>query len=135
MSVHDITAKIAEIGRRVDSSGVDGSGGGGDDGGMNSRVAALEARIDAVATKADLAEAKGSLQSSIERGITETQRWMIATVIGLFVGFGGLFLAMSNALKPGSANVPSVIVVPATLSAAAAGQSTASGALAPTTGK
>lgn len=117
--------------REGESSSFDRGDGGGDDGGMESRVAALEARIDAVATKADLADAKGSLQSSIERGINETQRWMIATVVGLFIGFGGLFLAMSNALKPSPAQAPAVIVIPGSLAGAAAAQSSASAALTP----
>lgn len=121
--------------REGESSSFDPGGGGGDDGGMESRVAALEARIDAVATKADLADAKGSLQSSIERGINETQRWMIATVVGLFIGFGGLFLAMSNALKPSGPSAPTVIVVPGSLAGAAAAQSTASSALPPSPSK
>lgn len=115
--------------REGDSSSFDPGGGGGDDGGMDSRVAALEARIDAVATKADLADAKGSLQSSIERGINETQRWMIATVVGLFIGFGGLFLAMSNALKPSGATTPTVIIVPGSVSGAATAQPSASGTI------
>ena len=57
------------------------------------RMTALETRLDTIlptlATKADINQAVG-----------ETHKWMIATVIGLFLGFGGLFLAMSNALKP-----------------------------------
>jgi hypothetical protein len=57
------------------------------------RMTALETRLDTIlptlATKADIHQAVG-----------ETHKWMIATVIGLFLGFGGLFLAMSNALKP-----------------------------------
>lgn len=46
--------------------------------------------------KSDVAD----VRADIHKGIVETQRWMFATVIGLFVGFGGLFMAMSNALKP-----------------------------------
>lgn len=78
------------------------------------RIATLEAAIPTLATKADLASVEGRLISTIERGINETQRWTIATVIGLFIGFGGLFLAMSNALKPTPAapQQPAVIVVP-----------------------
>jgi hypothetical protein len=57
------------------------------------RMTALETRLDTIlptlATKADIHQAVG-----------ETHKWMIATVIGLFLGFGGLFLAMSTALKP-----------------------------------
>ena len=56
-------------------------------------MTALETRLDTIlptlATKADIHQAVG-----------ETHKWMIATVIGLFLGFGGLFLVMSTALKP-----------------------------------
>ncbi len=76
--------------------------------------AALETRLDTIlptlATKADMAEVRGDIQ----RGINETHRWMLGTVIGLFLGFGGLFLAMSNALKiPGTQQAPIIITVPA----------------------
>lgn len=72
------------------------------------------ARIDAtLSTLAQKSDVEG-LKTEIHRGVVETQRWMIATVIGLFVGFGGLFLAMSNALKvnPQQPQPPIVINVP-----------------------
>jgi hypothetical protein len=63
------------------------------DSAMDRRTTSLEAKWDAViptlATKVD-----------IEKAVAEGHRWMIGTAIGLFVGFGGLFMAMSNALKP-----------------------------------
>lgn len=95
----------------------DGPPNGGDNGGMEARLTALETRLDTVlptlATRADVAE----VRVDIQRGINETHKWMIATVIGLFLGFGGLFLAMSNALKPASnsasaASPPVIINVP-----------------------
>jgi hypothetical protein len=77
---------------------------------MEARIASIEATLPHLATKADIADVRGDIQ----RGIGETHKWMIATVIGLFVGFGGLFLAMSNALKPPSVNpAPIIINVPA----------------------
>ncbi|MDB5777572.1 MAG: hypothetical protein JWP38_3705 [Herbaspirillum sp.] len=70
-----------------------------DDGDME-RLSALEARFDAVlptlATRTDIE----SVKSEIHKSSGETHKWMLGTVIGLFLGFGGLFLAMSNALKP-----------------------------------
>ena len=58
------------------------------------------ARVDAVlptlATKADVE----ALRAYIESIRADIARWTLATVIGLFIGFGGLFMAMSNALKP-----------------------------------
>ena len=92
----------------------DGPPGGGDNGGMDARLTALETRLDAVlstlATKTDVAE----VRVDIQRSVNETHKWMIATVIGLFLGFGGLFLAMSNALKtsPQVATQPVVINLP-----------------------
>lgn len=91
-----------------------GGGGPGHNDGMDARLTALETRFDTVlptlATRADVAEVRGDIQ----RGINETHKWMIATVVGLFLGFGGLFLAMSNALKPTaqttSATTPPVII-------------------------
>lgn len=108
---------VLETSRRRDTGGEPP-----DNGDMETRVTQLEAVIPTLATKADLAQVEGKLIGVIERGINETQRWMLATVIGLFVGFGGLFLAMSNALKPAPATPqqPTVIVLPAQAQAPAA---------------
>lgn len=69
---------------------------------VGDRFARIETRLDQTATKEDVA----SVKAEIHRGIVETQRWMIATVVGLFIGFGGLFMAMTNALKPGAPSAP-----------------------------
>jgi len=91
---------------------------------MPSRLTALEAKWDAViptlATKADIAGMEGSLKSEIKDGAIGTQRWMIATVLSLFLGFGGLFLAMSNSSKGSTTAQPTIIVVPSTAAAQAA---------------
>jgi hypothetical protein len=86
------------------------------------RLQAIEALLPTLATKADLAELRGEmragfaqLRAEMAEGRAENQRWLIATVIGLFIGFGGLFMAMSHALKPvasASAQPPIVINVP-----------------------
>lgn len=82
----------------------------------------LETRWDSIlptlATKLDIVSLKLEIESvkvDIRNLINETHRWIIATVIGLFFGFGALFLAMSNALKPTppTAVAPIVISVPA----------------------
>jgi hypothetical protein len=83
------------------------------------RVSVLETRFDAIlatlATKSDVAEVRADM-SEVQADI---HRWMLATVVGLFLGFGGLFLAMSNALRPMAATpaaanmAPIVITVPA----------------------
>lgn len=119
MTKHDLRV-VDENFKALESAGppFDGPPNGGDNSGMEARLTALETRFDAVlptlATRADVAD----VRVDIQRGINETHKWMIATVIGLFLGFGGLFLAMSNALKPvansASASQPPIIInVPA----------------------
>ena len=93
--------------------------------GMEARISALENAVKELPTKATFAELRaefanfktdvaksqgelrtemakgfGDIRADLQKGTVDVQRWMIATVIGLFLGFGGLFLAMSNALKP-----------------------------------
>ncbi|MDL5036816.1 hypothetical protein QRD40_10705 [Comamonas sp. Y6] len=55
--------------------------------------------------RTDMAKGFGELRADMHKNSVDIQRWMIATVIGLFLGFGGLFLAMSNALKPSTSSV------------------------------
>ena len=73
-------------------------------------VSEIKAMLPTFASKADIAD----LRSDVHKGIVETQRWMIATVIGLFIGFGGLFLAMTNALKqpptPAQMQQPPIVI-------------------------
>lgn len=85
-----------------------------DDGDMEKRLTILETILPTLATKVDIGEMRLAIESvrsetkqsvesvktEIHKGIAETHKWMIGTVIGLFIGFGGLFMAMSNALKP-----------------------------------
>ena len=92
-----------------------------DDRGME-RLTTLEARFDAVlptlATRGDMQATRADMQSiksEIHMIVGETHKWMLATVIGLFIGFGGLFLAMSNALKPEPQQQPVVIQLPTNL--------------------
>jgi hypothetical protein len=72
------------------------------------RLAAREARWDAtiptLATKADVAELRADMH-----------KWMTGTCIGLFVGFGGLFLAISNKSPPAPSVQlqPIIIAIPA----------------------
>ncbi len=110
----------------------DGGGGGDDNGGMEARISTLEAILPTLATKADITELRlatkadvAEIRTDLHETAGETHKWMIATVIGLFIGFGGLFLAMSNALKPASpvaAQAPVIINVPPATPPAAAGK-------------
>jgi hypothetical protein len=79
---------------------------------MENRLRTLEVRFDTIlptlATKAD-----------IEALRADVQKWMVATIIGLFVGFGGLFVAMTNILRPTappyatqSSQAPIIITIP-----------------------
>jgi hypothetical protein len=70
-------------------------------------AARIEAIMSTLATRADMEALRA-----------DVARWTLATVIGLFIGFGGLFLAMSNSLRPSApagiqTQQPIVIVVPA----------------------
>lgn len=89
---------------------VDNSSRPSDDGSMEQRLTALETRFDTIlptlANKVDVE----SVKTEILRSAGETHKWMIATIIGLFLGFGGLFLAMSNALKPAQQQSPPITI-------------------------
>lgn len=65
------------------------------DGGMDSRLSKLEAIIPTLATKSDVEGVRTDLHK-MDASIT---RWMIATVIALFLGFAGLFFTMSNTIN------------------------------------
>lgn len=65
---------------------------------MESRISKLEALIPTLATKADIGEVRADLHK-MDASIV---RWMIATVIGLFLGFAGLFFTVSSAFKGSS---------------------------------
>lgn len=91
-----------------------------DDRGME-RLTTLETRFDTLlptlATRADMLVMRAdmeSIKSEIHRVAGEMHKWMLATVIGLFMGFGGLFLAMSTALKH-EPRQPVVIQLPTNL--------------------
>jgi hypothetical protein len=64
----------------------------------NERLVALEAHYNAIiptlATKADVA----ALRAEIQGWISDTHKWMVGTIIGLFIGFAGLFIGMGQVL-------------------------------------
>ncbi|GJJ03859.1 hypothetical protein RugamoR64_43970 [Duganella rhizosphaerae] len=66
----------------------------------NERFAALEAHYNAIlptlATKADIE----ALRAEMHKMSAETHKWMVASLIGLFIGFGGLGITLSQILKP-----------------------------------
>lgn len=87
---------------------------------MDRRLIVLETRFDtilpALATKTDLIELKAELKAdmselrtdlraeirSMDTGLkAEMQKWMTTTIVSLFIGFGGMLIAMATVLRPG----------------------------------
>ncbi|WGG51966.1 hypothetical protein [Rugamonas sp. DEMB1] len=68
---------------------------------MDDRLIAFEAHFNAIlptlATKAD-----------VEALRAEIHKWMLGTIVGMFIGFAGLLLAMQNMARP-----PAVVQPPA----------------------
>lgn len=89
---------------------------------MEQRIEKLEIDVAAIkvdvatilsnyATKADLA----TLRSDMHKGMADMQKCMIATIIGLFIGFGGLFFTINHTVKPPAAtaqSAPLIITIP-----------------------
>ena len=75
---------------------------------------ALKAHYDAIvptlATKADIE----ALRSEMHKMSAEGYRWMVASMIGMFLGFGGLYFAANNTARspqPVQAQPPQPIVI------------------------
>ena len=66
---------------------------------MDERLTALETHFNTIlptlATKADIE----SLRADMSRMSSELHKWVLGSMIGMFIGFGGLFLAASNVQK------------------------------------
>jgi len=73
-----------------------------DTGQVNTRLAVLEARWEAVvptlATKSDLERSLGELRVELHKMDARISRWMLATIVALFVGFAGMFFALQRNL-------------------------------------
>lgn len=81
---------------------------------IDGHFARVELRLDQAATKSDIE----SVRADLHKSSIDVRNWMIVTVVSLFMGFGGLFMAMSNALKPTSSATtsspaPIIIQMPA----------------------
>ena len=74
---------------------------------------ALKAHYDAIvptlATKADIEV----LRAEMHKMSAEGYRWMVASMIGMFLGFGGLYFAGNNATKVQQPVAPVVVQAPA----------------------
>ncbi|WP_124836039.1 hypothetical protein [Burkholderia glumae] len=99
---------------KLNETNVDLGGGGGNNGGMDheKRLAVIEATLPNLMTRSD----GESLRADLHKMDSSVKTWMIATILGLFFGFAGLFFAMSNATKSPSmqpvAPPPVIINVP-----------------------
>lgn len=80
------------------------------------RLVAMEARWDAIiptlATKADIE----ALRAAMQKMSADTYKWMVGSLIGLFIGFGGLGYSMAQVLKqpppaPAIAQPPATIII------------------------
>lgn len=81
---------------------------------MDDETRAFQARMEGIlptlATKAEME----ALRAEVLKIANETHKWMLASVIGMFIGFGGLFMAVKSDDKPvGRTGQPIVIVIPA----------------------
>lgn len=78
---------------------------------MDNEVSALKAHIDAIvptlATKADIE----ILRAEMHKMSAEGYRWMVASMIGMFLGFGGLYFAANNATRS-QPSAPVVVQAP-----------------------
>ena len=76
------------------------------------RVAALEAHYTAmtanVATKADIE----ALRAEMHKMAAETHKWMVGSLIGLFIGFGGLGVTISQIMKQPMAPAQIAVATP-----------------------
>lgn len=78
---------------------VDGGEPPSDDGSMEARLKSLEDMLPTLATKVDI----GELRTDLHKMDSSIVRWMLATVIALFLGFAGLFFTMTTATRPAAA--------------------------------
>ncbi|KWA08351.1 hypothetical protein [Burkholderia territorii] len=107
MTMHNVRSMFPN----AQTGAIDGGGGGGDDKNMEleKRVTAIETTLPTLMTKAD----GEALRADLHKLDASIKTWMIGTIIGLFVGFAGLFFTMSNSLKPSAHSataLPPVII-------------------------
>ncbi|MBH1548787.1 hypothetical protein I5U02_02240 [Stenotrophomonas maltophilia] len=81
---------------------------------MDSRLSKLEVIVPTLATKSDVEGVRADLHK-MDASIT---RWMIATVIALFLGFAGLFFTMSNTINGALERAAKPTTLPGTASPA-----------------
>lgn len=79
---------------------------------MDSEFSALKAHIDAIvptlATKADIE----ILRAEMHKMSAEGFRWMVASMVAMFIGFGGLYFAASRSMDERTHPVPVQLQAP-----------------------
>jgi hypothetical protein len=78
------------------------------------RITAIETLMPTLATKTDMAEMRADFHG-MDASI---KTWMIATILGLFFGFAGLFFAMNNSLHAPATPSPTLAPIVIQLSGA-----------------
>lgn len=69
---------------------------------MERRPTAIETLLPTLMTKTD----GEVLRADLHKMDASIKTWMIATIIGLFFGFAGLFFAMSSSLRNSAPSTP-----------------------------
>lgn len=99
VDAHSNVVALKREHEKLKGHGLDGGGGPPHDEGMEARLAKLEGVIPNLATKVDVEALRGDLHK-MDASIV---RWMIATILTLFLGFAGLFFTMQNSIHVGMA--------------------------------
>jgi hypothetical protein len=94
------------------SPDVANGGSGGYIGDMDRRLTVLETRFDTIlptlATKADLA----AFKAEILEMLAGTNRWLIGIMVVMIMGFGGMFVTLTNAPKQAPPQVQPIQLPP-----------------------
>ena len=88
-------SKFTVVGRDNPPPSLANGGGGPHYPGVEARLAKIEAIVPTLATRADIETVRADLHK-MDASIV---RWMIGTIIALFIGFAGLFFTMSNSIN------------------------------------
>ncbi len=89
---------------------------------MDERLTALETHFNTIlptlATKADIE----SLRADMSRMSSELHKWVLGSMIGMFIGFGGLYFASNTASRAPQVAPPVIVYLPAPPAAPSAPQ-------------
>ena len=70
-------------------------------------------REEFAVVRQDMKVGFAEIRSDMHKMHSDTTKWIIATVISLFIGFAGLFFVMSNSAKQPQQGQPIIINIPA----------------------